>query len=119
MKHLNDKIGTIFADGYEYLSSGADKKKMLHMFSSMKKSIKKLIESEKSSDVLSRIETKLNSATACKFIVGKQLKRMEHDWEIKYGWDLLDTSNKIICSSVWGGFDTMSAALEDLEKNIK
>lgn len=70
-------------------------------------------------DLLEQIEEKLAPATACKFKTGKQLKRMDSAWDIRYDWKLYDANDKMIAESEWEGFETLKSALEDMLKHIK
>jgi len=68
--------------------------------------------------MIERINEKLKTSKACMFKAGKQLKRMNGDWDVRYGWELFDANNRSMCCSEWKGFETLDEALEDMLKNI-
>jgi hypothetical protein len=72
-----------------------------------------------STTLLQRIDLKLSQAKACKFLTGKQLKRMNGDWDVRYDWKLYDANNKIMSESEWEGFATLPEALEDMLTHIE
>ena len=69
-------------------------------------------------DIFDRIDEKLKTANACQFKTGKQSKRINGEWEVRYGWELFDANDRRISGSEWEGFESLEEALEDMLKYI-
>lgn len=85
----------------------------------MAKTTIKKVQTKKPQDLLKTIDRLLAKSTACKFKTGKQLKRMDGDWDIRYDWKLYDANDKVIAESEWKGFATLPAALKDMVKHLE
>lgn len=64
------------------------------------------------------VERQMGPSTIHKISFGKQVKRMDGDWDIRWVWEIEVSDQKFAEECKWEGFKTLPACMKDLDRAI-
>ena len=64
------------------------------------------------------VERQMGPSTIHKVSYGKQAKRMDGDWDVRWVWEIEVGDEKYAEECKWEGFRTLPACLKDLDRAI-